>query len=457
MTSEAAVDARSGAKTSKNAKAQLNSAVVEALPVPETGNRVHYFPDTIIQGAKAPRGFGVRVSAGGVKSFVLNYRIKLRERRYTIGQYPDWSVLHAVKEARILRQRIDRGEDPLDDRPTKVGTLKAIAEEYFEHACGMVRHDDGSVKFEDGNIRSAKLRLRAFERWVFPTFGNKQITDIKRSDVSDLLRRVKDHKDGGPSIAHSVLAFLSRLFNWYAVNGGNDGFTSPIARGMSPIKPQGRAGTRVLADDEIRDIWAALDTAECESVKDLPPCFARLVRTLLLTALRRDEAAQASWSEIDYIDRADFAGFVLTVPMARMKGKRDHAVPLTPTVFALLGDKPTDAKDCPFVFSTDGGQRPFSGYSKAKAALDKEIAKLRKTEGRAPIPPWQLSRDVRRTAKTLMQRAGVRPDISERALAHVIPGVEGIYDRYGYLPEKKDAFTKLAALVDRIVNRKIEW
>jgi hypothetical protein len=79
------------------------------------------------------------------------------------------------------------------------------------------------------------------------------------------------------------------------------------------------------------------------------------------------------------------------------------------------------------VFSTTRGENPFSGYSKAKAALDKEIAKLRKKEGRDPMPPWTLSRDVRRTAKTLMQRAGVRPDISERVLAHAIPGVAGVY------------------------------
>jgi hypothetical protein len=81
---------------------KLNEEVVKALPVPPTGNRVHYFPDAMLQGRKAPRGFGVRVSSGGVKSFVMNYRIKRRERRYTIGQWPDWKVLDAVNTARVL-------------------------------------------------------------------------------------------------------------------------------------------------------------------------------------------------------------------------------------------------------------------------------------------------------------------------------------------------------------------
>src|SRR5262249_52446612 len=181
-----------------------------------------------------------------------------------------------------------------------------------------------------------------------------------------------------------------------------------------------RAGKRVLNDEEIRDVWKATGAALNSNINDLPPCFGKLVRTLLLTAVRRTEAAQMSWPEIECLRRDDFDGDVWTCPGSRMKGKLDHVVPLTPAVRAIVGERPKDAKARPFVFSTTGGKRSFSGYSKAKRALDKEIAKLRKADGREPMPPWQLSRDLRRTAKTLMARAGVRPDISERVLAHMI-------------------------------------
>ena len=67
------------------------------------------------------------------------------------------------------------------------------------------------------------------------------------------------------------------------------------------------------------------------------------------------------------------------------------------------------------------------------------------------LPNWTLH-DLRRTAKTLMVRAGVRPDISERVLGHVIAGVEGTYDRHSYADEKRDALEKLAAMVERILN-----
>src|SRR5271155_5806548 len=94
----------------------LNKDTIKRLPVPTRGNRVTYFAGAVIQGSKAPRGFGVRVTAAGAKAFVLNYRISGREHRFTIGAWPDWSALRAVREARNLRQRVDRGEDPLKDR-----------------------------------------------------------------------------------------------------------------------------------------------------------------------------------------------------------------------------------------------------------------------------------------------------------------------------------------------------
>ena len=95
---------------------KISEEIIKSLSVPDTGNRITYFAGAKIQGAKAPRGFGVRVTAGGARAFVLNYRLRGREYRYTIGGWPDWSALKAVRTARDLRRRVDRGENPLDDR-----------------------------------------------------------------------------------------------------------------------------------------------------------------------------------------------------------------------------------------------------------------------------------------------------------------------------------------------------
>src|SRR5262245_31674997 len=95
---------------------KLNEAAVTSLPAPPRGNKVYFFTGALVQGSRVPRGFGVRVTAAGARAFVLDYRIKQRQFRYTIGVWPDWSALRAVREARELRQRVDRGENPLDDR-----------------------------------------------------------------------------------------------------------------------------------------------------------------------------------------------------------------------------------------------------------------------------------------------------------------------------------------------------
>jgi hypothetical protein len=86
---------------------KLSQKTIERLSVPARGNHIFYFAGNTIQGAKAPRGFGVRVTASGARAFILNYRLRGREHRLTIGAWPDWSVLKAVREARDLRQRVD--------------------------------------------------------------------------------------------------------------------------------------------------------------------------------------------------------------------------------------------------------------------------------------------------------------------------------------------------------------
>jgi integrase len=207
---------------------------------------------------------------------------------------------------------------------------------------------------------------------------------------------------------------------------------------MGRVKPRERARKRVLSDDEIRDVWGALRTA------DVPACYPPFVRSLLLCATRRNESARMHSAEI--------AGDVWTIPGERYKTKLDHVVPLTPQGLALIGDKPDGCRaNAWFIFSTTGGAKPFSGYSKAKRELDREIAALRETEGRELMPRWTLH-DLRRTARSLMSRAKVPTDHAERVLGHVIGGVRETYDRYEYLKEKHDALLSLAELIDRILN-----
>jgi integrase len=163
----------------------------------------------------------------------------------------------------------------------------------------------------------------------------------------------------------------------------------------------------------------------------------------LLTATRRTEAAAMRRSEV--------SGDEWTVPPERYKTGLELVVPLSPAARAVLEKVPRIGKSG-FVFTTDG-THPVAGFSKFKRAFDvKVLAELRKQDPQAnPLPNWTLH-DLRRTARSLMSRAGIASDHAERCLGHVIGGVRGTYDRHAYYEEKKRAFEALASLVERIVN-----
>lgn len=407
---------------------KLNENTIKELVPPSTGNAITYFAGATIQGAKAPRGFGVRVTAAGARSFILNYRLRGREHRFTIGAWPDWSALKAVREARSLRQRVDRGENPLKDRtpPPAIKTVSNVLDDYI------VRY----VRNKDRPLRSAAHIESAFDRLVRPHIGKVGIYELRRSHIAEMLDRIEDQ--AGPVMADRTRAYFRKALSWYAERDDQFNLTAAFVRVNPRANSKDRARTRVLSDEEIRTIWPLLGKVGT---------FGSLVKMLLLTAQRRDEVARMSRKEIG-------KDGIWTIPAERYKTKRPNHVPLSRAALNLIKEQPK-LEGCDFVFPSRV-KTPYSGFGKSKTALDEAVLS---TMNRAkigtkvePLPNWTLH-DLRRTAKTLMVRAGVRPDISERVLGHVINGVEGTYDRHSYAEEKREALEKLATTVNRIVNQ----
>jgi integrase len=387
-------------------KPQLNEKAVQALPAPAKGNKVHYFSGAVLGGVTAPPGFGVCVTEAGAKSFVLSYRHASVKRRMVIGQWPTWTALQAVKEARELRRRIDRGEDPLGARRQE----KAVAENSFKTICKEYFRREGD------NLRTGAERKRDLERLAIPWLGNKPIESIRRSEINKMLDDVAD--ENGPVMADRLLAYVSRVMTWHAAR--SDDFVSPIVRGMARTSSKERARQRVLSDDELTAVWRTAET--------FPGIFGNLVRFILLTAARRAEVAGMEWPEID--------GDIWTLPAIRNKTKVDLKRPL-PEALRVLPPKGASR----FVFPAARGKVPIAGFSEY----------LKKFYQASGTSGWHIH-DLRRTAKSLMSRAQVRPDYSEQCLGHTLPGIQGVYDVWAYLPEKRQAYEALAALIDRIVN-----
>jgi integrase len=394
-------------------------------------------PDRVVVWDTQDIGFGLMVTAKGHKSYAVQYRHGRRSRRMHLKS--GLTLSEARKEAKGILGAVAKGGDPLAQRRKAAAagadTLRAIFEEYFRIELKMKRDAEGRPVFpENGSkLRSARHRVAIVERLVYPVLGKYPIGEIRRSDLIRLLDKIAE--ENGEVMSDHVLAIVRKVMNWHASR--SDEFRSPIVRGMARTKPSERARDRVLSDDELRAVWRAAEA-------DGGP-WGAFLRFLLLTATRRDEARG--------MRRAELSNGDWLIPAERYKTKRDLLLPLSAAARAVLATVPAIGKG-ELVFTADGRRR-IGGLAWFKQNFDAEVfATLRKQDPEAkPLPRWTLH-DLRRTARTLMSRAGVDDSIAERCLGHVIGGVRGTYDRHKYYDEKKLAFEKLATLVESIVNPK---
>ena len=181
---------------------------------------------------------------------------------------------------------------------------------------------------------------------------------------------------GSPVAADSTLAYLRKALRWYATR--DDTFVVPIVPGMARTKPKERARTRILSDDEIRDLYAALDAIG----NDAPKCFPAFVRALLLTAQRLRMVSNLPWSEIE--------GNEWTVPPERNKSGLDHLVPLTRRGSRIAGASGARAS----CFPTMAAKRRSRVFQKA-SSLGSQTCRDMKAAGRKPIPRFTFH-DLRR-------------------------------------------------------------
>jgi integrase len=338
-------------------------------------------------------GLALRVSQNGHRSWTLHYTLADKRKRLTFGAYPGLGLAVARTRADEIKADVAAGHQP---RSISTDTLQAICDEYQRR--------------EGGKLRSAGWRKRVLERHVYPALGSRPIAEIRRSEIVRLLDRIEE--GAGPAMADKTLGIIRKVMNWHATR--SDDFRSPIVPGMTRGKASPR--DRILTDDEIRAVW-----------RTDGGMFGRLARFILLTAARRSEAAEMTWAEIEGAD--------WTLPAARNKVGVDLVRPLSRGAQAGLPERNGE-----FVFSANGTM-PIRAISIFKAAFDKASG----TNG------WTLH-DLRRTARSLMSRAGVPSDHAERCLGHVIGGVRGVYDRHEYHREKARAFEMLAQEIGRIVE-----
>jgi integrase len=362
-------------------------------------------------------GHYVRVTPLGAKSFACVARDPDGKQVWTtIGTCDRMPVDEARARA---REYLQRTRDGLPAIAPKGETFAAVTAEWIK------RHVDAN------GLRSAPEVKRLLHRHILPRWRDRAFLDIRRSDVAVLLDHVQDNH--GARQADYCLNVVRSIMNWRAAR--TDDYRPPIVRGMRRQSPHAQSRTRVLDDAEIREIWRVAEAKmpSASGKEEWNDTFGAFIRVALLTAQRRAKIIAMKWDDIS--DDGEW-----TVPKEAREKDTIGSVVLPAAALAIIRAQPRLASNG-YVFS-GRGDGPFNGFSKAKERFDGRLKNVR---------PWTIH-DLRRTARSLMSRAGVTSEHAERVMGHAIAGVEGVYDRHSYRNEKADALARLAALIDGIVN-----
>jgi len=373
------------------------------------------------------RGFGLKVTPAGTKTYLFQYRMGGRghpTRRYTIGPHGPLTPDEGRNIALELRAKVARGIDPARERaegrakalgggPKTFGTL---AEQFIHRECPRLARgvDIASV----------------VRREILPHWGDVPITDLRKRDAQALTDAIVDADK--PAAALKLYEVIKRIGNGFVERDELE--VSPFANMKPPAKKVVR--DRALSSEEISCLWSAC------SQNGYP--FGPLVQLLLLTGQRRNEVAGMRWSEIDFDARE------WIIPGHRSKNGKPHLIPLSVPVLNIFESVPRF--DGPHVFTTTSGMRPVSGFSKAKAQLDRLMLQVmkndrtmrgKKTELDVDMEPWRFH-DLRRTCRTGMAALGVPEIVCEKVLNHQPAILVKTYNVHAYNAEKRGALERWA-------------
>jgi integrase len=358
-------------------------------------------------------GFGIRVRAGGSRTWIYRYRIGSKQRSVILGSAKSVPLRLAQKNAGELEAKVRLGQDPALDRQNARleadNTFGVLANQYLE-------------------ARKSKWRPKTYYEYKRQLLGYAKplhrlpITAVSQRNVANLLNGIA--KDAGDVTANRVRASLSGLFGWVI----KEGIRLPEGNVASYTnKRDEKSRDRVLSDAELKAIWRACGDNG----------FAAIVKLLILTGQRKSEIGSLRWDELH--DEQ------IILPAQRTKNRRVHVVPLSDAAKAILNAFRADGRTHAFGRYDTG----FQGWNIAKQELDARIAGRGK-----PLAHWTVH-DLRRTVATRMAELGVQPHIVEAVLNHVSGhkgGIAGIYNRATYDKEKREALILWAEHVTALVE-----
>ncbi|MDE1309032.1 tyrosine-type recombinase/integrase [Vibrio aestuarianus subsp. cardii] len=354
-------------------------------------------------------GLQLRVRTNGSRLWNFNYRHPITKKRINmgLGAFPELSLANARKKTIEARELVADGIDPKEARDSKLSemqkeledTLLNLAKEWFER-----KKESVTPNYADDIWRSLELH-------VFPQIANTPVKDIDAPLVIDLLRPIE--AKGSLETVKRLSQRLNEIMN-YAANCGLVK-ANPLTGIRAAFKKPKKENMAALAPDELPELMGAIANA---SIKRTTRC---LIEWQLHTMTRPSEAAGARWDEIEWEEN------IWTIPAERMKKRREHRIPLTEQMLALLEVIKPISGHREYIFPSDRDPKKPCNSQTANMALK-----------RMGFAGRLVSHGLRSLASTTLNEQGFDRDLIEASLAHVDDNqVRSAYNRTDYLERRR--------------------
>lgn len=375
-------------------------------------------------------GLYLRVRCNGKKSWLVRFWIESKERRKTLGDFPDVSLA----EARALRNELKRRiRDGLSLDAEDSWTLRKVAEEWLKRRMEPRR--------SEGYVETLEQRLRLY---IFPALGSRAIKQIKRTELVRFAQSLTKYGSTGET-AYRVSAVLKQVYD-YAVDLGIIDYN--IAQGLSRVLPERHGGHFATATQEsdIGKLLRAIEGFKGHEVIRLA------LKIAAYTFVRSGELRTAEWSEVDLKES------LWSIPAEHTKKNRVHLVPLSKQALNCFKRLKELGRGDRYVFFSVGNYKSGAGYISDGSMLQ-AIKKMRLNSAGDPVncPPPMTVHGFRHMASSRLNESGLwRPEVIEKQLAHLDPNrVRAIYNNAEYMDERVTMMQWYADYLDALRDGKL--
>ena len=369
------------------------------------------------------KGMYLEISPSGGKWWRIKYRFAGKERRLSLGTFPDTSLADARERRDAARKLLAKGMDPGELRKFEKREAAAKATNSFE---AVAREWYGKQSHVWVATHSADV-IRRLESNLFPELGEKAIAEITARMLLAVVQKI-EHR-GAYDLAHRVLQVASQIFRYGVATGRCERDPSPDLRGaLTPHKSRNQAA---VTPEELPELLRSIERYDDLGDK----ITGHALRLMALTFVRTGELIGAKWDEIDMEDAT------WIIPAHRMKMKAEHVVPLSRQAITLLRELQVLGGGSPFLFPGRNRDKPISNNTMLFALY------------RLGYKGKMTGHGFRAVASTVLNEAGFSSDVIERQLAHCERNeVRGAYNRATYLPQRQKMMQQWAEMLDALAK-----